>query len=185
MASLDEVMIAVEGHEVSPVVSGILYCAVINLCHEVFDLRRAQDWTEGLTRWCAAQPELVPFRGECQVHRAQVLQLHGAWPAAMDIAVSVADQRAPRATPAAIGSALYRKAELHRLRGEFSRAEDAYRDASRSGYAPEPGLALMRLMQGQSETASASIARALDEATGRSARSRAAAGLCRDHARDR
>jgi len=164
LAELDEVMIALEAREVSPIVTGILYCAVINLCHEVYDLRRAQEWTVALTRWCAAHPDMVPFRGQCQVHRAQVLQLHGDWPAAMDIAERVADEHAPRAAVPAIGPAWYQKAELHRLRGELERAEAAYREASRWGAVPEPGLALLRLAQGQTDAARVTIARALDEA---------------------
>lgn len=162
---VDELMIAVEAREVSAVVAGVLYCTVIGVCHEVFDLRRAQEWTEGLTRWCAAQPDLVPFQGQCQVHRAQILQLHGAWPDAMDIAQHVAKQHGVRSALPAIGQAYYCKAELHRLRGEFARAEEAYREANRWGQGTEPGLALMRLAQGRRDAAASSIARALEEAT--------------------
>jgi hypothetical protein len=45
----------------------------------------------------------------------------------------------------ALGLAFYQQAELHRLRGEFAKAEEAYRQASRFGREPQPGLALLRL----------------------------------------
>ena len=47
-----------------------------------------------------------------------------------------------------IAYAFYQQAEIHRLRGEFAAAENAFQEASRYGSEPQPGLALLRLAEG-------------------------------------
>lgn len=172
MALLDEAMISITAREVSPIAVGDLYCTVIDACEELFDLRRCREWTAALTTWCEGQPELVLYRGQCLVHRAEIIQLRGDWTDALHEAQRACESLAEPAGPIVTGAARYRVAELHRLRGEFVSAEKAYREASVSGRDPQPGLAQLRLAQGQIEAADAAIRRALGEAEDPISRSR-------------
>jgi len=171
VALLDEAMTAVIAGEVFPIAAGDIYCSVIEACHEVFDLRRAHEWTAALDRWCASQSDLVRFRGQCLVRRAEILQLHGAWPDAIDEVKRACDCLADPPQRAR-GAAFYQWAELLRLRGEFAKAEQMYREAAQSGRSPQPGLSLLRLAQGQVDGAATTIRNVLDEAKDRWVRSR-------------
>jgi DNA-binding CsgD family transcriptional regulator len=162
---LDEAMVAVTAGEVSPFFAGIVYCGVIASCEEAFEPGRAHEWTTALTRWCEAQPQLVSFTGRCLAHRAGIKQLRGSWADALEEAVLARELCEQAMNRPATGQAYYQQAELNRLRGDFAAAEAAYRDASRFGREPQPGLALLRLAQGDADAAGAALRRALAEAT--------------------
>ena len=162
MALLDEAMVAVTAGEVSSAVAGTIYCSVISACFERYDVRRAQEWTDALSRWCAAQPDLVAYRGECLVHRVEIKLLHGEWPDALHDAQHACEQLA-QVPGSRVGSAYYMIGELYRLRGHAAEAEQAYRLASEAGRTPQPGLALLWLAQGRHDAARAAISRVVGE----------------------
>lgn len=165
VALLDEVMVSVTSGEVMPIIAGTIYCSVIAACFDLFDVRRAQEWTAALNAWCEAQPGLVPYRGDCLVHRSVVLRLRGRWRDAIGEATQAS--ALPAVRQAARAAAFYELADIHRLAGEIDAADEAYRRAAELGRLPHPGLALLRLALGQVDSARAAISRALAEHHGR------------------
>jgi ATP/maltotriose-dependent transcriptional regulator MalT len=172
VALLDEAMVAVAAREVSPLLTGVIYCSVIDCCQQVYALGRAREWTSALAEWCEEQPDVVAFTGACRVHRAEIMQLNGDWPEAIEEARRAAEGLQKGFEPKATAAAFYQQAEVHRLRGEFAEAENDYRRANSLGLEPQPGLALLRLARGRADAAAAQIRRVVSTTTDRMQRTR-------------
>jgi ATP/maltotriose-dependent transcriptional regulator MalT len=172
LALLDEAMVAVTSGELSPIVTGIIYCSAIASCHRVYALDRVREWTAALSSWCDAHPQLGMFTGHCLVHRAEIMQMSGSWPEAVEEARRAVERCVRTPEREAGGRAHYQEAEIHRLRGEFAAAETAYRSASRLGVEPQPGLALLRLAQGDQDAAASAIRRVVGATSDRLQRTR-------------
>jgi DNA-binding CsgD family transcriptional regulator len=162
LALLDEIMAAVVAGEISSPVAGDVYCSVLEACGELHDVRRALEWTEALGEWTSSQGGLPAYRGQCLVHRAEILVVRGAWREAASDAQRARDLLSRPPPQRALGAAEVQLAELHRLRGDLDKAEEAYRRARAAGASPQPGLALLRLAQGRTGAARTAIDLALD-----------------------
>lgn len=160
---LDEAMTMVAAGELSPIFAGDVYCSMIEACQEVSDFSRAAEWTSALTRWCDQQQGLVAFTGQCAVHRGQIMRVRGAFAEALDEFDRAQQRYLALGSPPAAGLAWAERGEVLRIRGEHAAAEEAFDKALGFGHDPQPGLALLRLAQGRTEAAGATVRRLLAE----------------------
>jgi len=158
---LDEAMVSVIGGRLAPLHTGWIYCEVLSVCRDLADLRRASEWTDAAMRWCDDLREGSVYPGTCRVHRAELACLRGAWDRA-EVEVRRACDELTRFDPRYAGEAHYLAGELCRLRGDLAGAETAYARAHELGRPPQPGLALLRLSQGQVDQAVAALRMALE-----------------------
>jgi DNA-binding CsgD family transcriptional regulator len=163
LALLDEAMIAVTAGELSPLNAGGVFCSVLDACGEVFDLRRAQEWSLALKTWCDSQPDIMPYRGHCLVRRAELLSLQGSWSEALDEAKRACECLAQPSPRAALGGAYYQLGEIERMRGNLAYAEKAYEEAAKWMPNVGPGLARLRLAERKADAAHALIRRMADQ----------------------
>jgi ATP/maltotriose-dependent transcriptional regulator MalT len=165
LACLDEAMTLVLSGQLDDYFSGAVYCALIAECREIADIRRGSEWTDAARAWCAALPATTPFHGICRIHRGEILCLRGAWEEAESELRTAGDELAAY-KPGSAAEAYYALGELHRRRGDFSAAEVAFLRAHELGRDPHPGLALVRLAQCRTATASSALRAALADESG-------------------
>jgi DNA-binding NarL/FixJ family response regulator len=160
---LDEAMVGVMTGEVSPVVAGETYCSMIEACQEISDYGRAAEWTSALTSWIDAQPGLVPFTGQCAVHRGQIMRVRGAFSEAVEEFRRAAERYDAAGTPAPAGLAMAECGGVLRLVGDLAAAEAAYERAVGFGFEAQPGRSLLWLDRGRQAAAAAAVNRLLAE----------------------
>ncbi len=159
LALLDESMVRVIAGETSPVIAGHVYCTAIEGCQEISDFARMAEWTSALERWCAEQPGLLAFTGQCAVHRGQLMRLRGQWTQALDEFELAAVRYREVGSPDAAALSAYEAGEVLRVRGEHAAAEEAYERAADRGFEPQPGLALLWLTRGDQDAAVGAVER--------------------------
>jgi DNA-binding CsgD family transcriptional regulator len=163
LALCDEAMLPVRAGDVVPSWAGNLYCQVMGLCFELVDVERARAWTDATERWCDQFSNAAMFTGICRVHRAQLLHLDGDWDRAEARAAQACRDLADMNVEV-VAAGQYEIGELRRVRGDDAGAEDAFARAHDLGRDPQPGLALLRLAQGDAAAARASLGAALTAA---------------------
>ena len=162
---LEEAMALLVDQGLSPRVTPWVYCAAVRGCCLARDFARARDWNRSMGRWLDSLSSLGgAYLGNCRIYRSRLMLLNGAWTEADDeIGAVCADLDGY--TGWVCGHAFYQLGEVRRLRGEWDAAEDAYRRAAENGCPTQPGLALLRLAEGDLDAASAGVRRALTEVT--------------------
>jgi class 3 adenylate cyclase len=162
-ALMDEATIAAVSGELSPFWTGAVFCNTITICKELGEYRRAGEWSDAAKRWCDRQ-SIAGFPGMCRVYRAGVMFVSGAWPDA-EREARAACEELKSFNRGYLAEAFYEIGDIRMHVGDDGAAEEAFKQAHELGREPQPGLAMLRLRQGNIESAQASIERALADET--------------------
>lgn len=162
LALLDEATVAAVSGELRPNVTGMVYCNMISTCQDLAEYRRAGEWTEAAKRWCERQA-ISGFPGLCRVHRAEIIRLRGAWAEAEGEARQACTELMDHGLPAFAADGFYQVGEIRLRMGDLASAETAFHQAAELGRDPQPGLALLRMAQGNLDAAAALLRRSLEE----------------------
>ena len=150
MSLVDESMVAAVAGELDPNATGRNYCNMLSVCDQVADYQRAAEWSDAAEAWCKQHSDSA-YPGICRIFRAELKWLHGDWDAAAEDLRRAVDELTGF-TPI-IGAALY-QIGLVRLRSEDREAAaDLFRTALEHGFTPLPGLASLRLLEGDAAAA--------------------------------
>ena len=164
MGLLDEATAAAVSGELSPQVTGRVYCSTVSACFGVADYRRAGEWADAAERWCRRR-SINGFPGVCRLHKAQIHKLRGMWRQAEAEAL-LACKELPSWFPMDLGRALSEIGEIRLRTGDLEGAEEAFLQANDAGHDPNPGLALLQLARGDLQAAAATIQDALHNPQG-------------------
>ena len=157
---LDEVGVATVSGDLDPLSTGVVYCELVCALQGLAQYDVAEQWTEAMERWCKTNA-IGSLHGRCRVHRAEILRLRGSCGEAEIEALGACEELRPY-LGREMGWPLSELGRIRLCRGDIEGAEEALLAAHRAGWDPQPGLALVRLAQGDAATAAASIRNALE-----------------------
>jgi tetratricopeptide (TPR) repeat protein len=160
LALLDEVGVATVSGDLDPLSTGVVYCELVCALQGLAQYDVAEEWTEAMERWCKTDA-IGSLHGRCRVHRAEILRLRGSCGEAETEALGACEELRPYLRRE-MGWPLCELGRIRLRRGDVDGAEAAFLAAHRAGWDPQPGLALVRLAQGEVATATASIRDALE-----------------------
>jgi tetratricopeptide (TPR) repeat protein len=160
LALLDQAGMATVSGDLDPLSTGVVYCELVCALQGLAMYDMAEEWTEAMERWCETNA-IGSLHGRCRVHRAEILRLRGSCHEAETQALMACEELRPHLRRE-LGWPLNELGRIRLHRGDIPGAEEALLAAHRAGWDPQPGLALVRLAQGDPATAAAAIRDALD-----------------------
>jgi tetratricopeptide (TPR) repeat protein len=158
-AFLDDAGAMAMSGELGPFAAGTVLCGVIFAWRALGNWGRAAEWTQAQTRWCEREKVAI-FPGLCRIHRGELIRLRGELERAEQDLERGAEELV-RIDRWVAGVGFRELGEVRLRRGNLRGAEEAFKRALELGSDAQPGLARLRLLEGDVTQALEELRRAL------------------------